>query len=153
MCWPHQGAFATYFFFERQMPDKCPGVGMRAVGIDWIITDVHVLLIGPKKKKKKKNGIWIRRSTCISYYITHLTKYPSRAFCFPFAYIKVTMRDPHIGRDVDVFYARISCHSALATTQNRNQITRISQALWNRTKNFFRHNCPKFRIKSCLCKC
>ena len=35
------------FFLKRQMPDKCPGVGMRAVGID-----VHVLLNGPKKKKE-----------------------------------------------------------------------------------------------------
>ena len=49
-------------------------------------------------------------------------EYPSRAFCFPFAYTKVTLRDPHIGRDVDVFYARTSCHSALSTAQNRNQI-------------------------------
>ena len=44
---------------------------------------------------------------------------------FAFPYIKVTLRDLHIGRDVDEFYARTSCHSALATTQNRNQITRI----------------------------
>ena len=29
---------------------------------------------------------------------------------------------------------------------------RISQVL-NCTKNFLRQNCPKFRIKNCLCKC
>ena len=25
--WPHHGAFATFFFEKRQMPDKCPGGG------------------------------------------------------------------------------------------------------------------------------
>ena len=137
------------FFFKKTNARQMPGGG-DACGLNWLS---HNWCAYAVEWAKKKNGIWIRGSTCISYHITHLTKYPSRAFCFPFAYIKVALRDPHIGMDVDVFYARTSCHSALATTQNRNQITRISQALWNRTKNFFRHICPKFRIKSCLCKC
>ena len=36
---------------------------------------------------------------------------------FPFAYIKVALRDPRIWKGtLDVFYSRTACHSALATT-------------------------------------
>ena len=52
----------------------------------------------------QRNGIWIRRSTGISWYKfatshLHLTKYPSRAFFFSFTYVKVTLRDRRIGRE------------------------------------------------------
>ena len=74
------------------------------------------------KKKKTEYGPKVRPTFLGNLsHISHLrlTKYPSREFCFPFAYIKTLE-----GNVVDAFYARTACHSALATTQNRNQITK-----------------------------
>ena len=59
------------------MPDKCPGLGMRAVGIDLAITDVHVLLNGPKKKKKTEYGSDVQPAFDITSHIL-----PGR-FAFP----------------------------------------------------------------------
>ena len=87
---------------------------------------MHVLLNGPKKKQTEY-GSEVQPHfmvICNTRLTTDEISFQGVLF-FPFAYIKVAMRDPRIGRErwIDVFFARTAFHSALATTQNRNQLT------------------------------